>query len=755
MTSVAGVFYVCGVDGGPEGQGIGVTSMYVIGVDLGTTFTAAATWRERHAEIVSLGGRTAAIPSVLLLREDGTYLAGDAGARRAVLEPQRVAREFKRRLGDTVPVMLGGTPVNAETLMARLLQTVVDEVTTREGGAPSKICLCHPANWGPFKIDLLTKAIRSSGLTVPVTFTTEPEAAAAFYARQQRIEPGSVVAVYDLGGGTFDAAVLRKTAAGFEILGRPEGIERLGGIDFDAAVFNHVAKALGPKLTELDEDDPAVTAAVARLRAECVDAKEVLSVDTDASIAVVLPTVTTEVRITRAELEAMVRPALQDTVGALKRALTSAGVSDDLRAVLLVGGSSRMPIVSQLVASELGYPVAVDAHPKHAVALGAAWIASGAAADPPAPAKVEGRVAPGAAEPTAVVPTPTSAPTAAPTPAPTPSPLGKAPTAPPVSASPYLPGKASVPSAPRAAESGATTIIGSAAPAGVARVGAPAWSTAPSYDRVDHGRSGRWRTVVIYVAAAALVAALAAGSIALLGGRDSGNNTAGPDSTAPATTDGVAPTTSPAAPVTTSAAPPPVTYPQTANAYALAAVQAWRQGNQGRVDQLVAAGNGIFDILNAGDYNKQFAVYKCTSGGGYSQCALYNKVGDVLELKISDDLLGEAHAIADGVFAPITFPLDLREYGQLTLDDWKRENKAAVALLTTEPQDSAFNTVPDERRNDTWTYDRQDAAAGKIYHIWRNAAGDEIALGFNNPDIVPPPANRHNLVVSVTYQPAT
>jgi molecular chaperone DnaK len=735
--------------------------MYVIGVDLGTTFTAAATWRERHAEIVSLGGRTAAIPSVLLLREDGTYLAGDAAARRAVLEPHRVAREFKRRLGDTIPILLGGTPVNAETLMARLLQTVVDEVTAREGGAPSKICLCHPANWGTYKTDLLTQAIRASGLTIPVTFTTEPEAAAAFYAHQQRIEPGSVVAVYDLGGGTFDSAVLRKSATGFEILGRPEGIERLGGIDFDAAVFNHVAKALGPKLTELNEDDPAVTAAVARLRSECVDAKETLSVDTDASIAVVLPNVTTEVRITRAELEAMVRPALQDTVGALKRALTSAGVSDELKAVLLVGGSSRMPIVSQLVSSELGYPVAVDAHPKHAVALGAAWIASGVAMDPPAPERVEGRVAPGAAAPTAVVSTPSPVrPAATPVvPAlplgPPPSPPGAVP-APVVSASPYLPGKATVPSAPRATDSsGATTLMGSAAPAGVARVGAPAWTTTPTYDRTDRGGSGRWRTVVLLVAAAALVAALAAGSIALLTGRNAGNNTAGPQNTEPATTDGVAPTTSPAAPATTSAPPPPVTYPQTANAYALAAVQAWRQGNQGRVDDLVAAGNGIFDILSSGNYNKQFAVYRCTSGGGYSQCALYNKVGDILELKISDDLLGEAHAIADGVFAPITFPLDLREYGQLTLDDWKRENKAAVALLTTEPQDNAFNSVPDERRNDTWNYDRQDAAAGKIFHIWRNAAGDEIALGFNNPDIVPPPANRHNLVVSVTYQPAT
>jgi len=282
-------------------------------------------------------------------------------------------------------------PYSAEALMARLLRSVVDEVTTREGGAPSRICVSHPANWGPYKTDLLLQAVRLAGLDEPVSFTTEPEAAAIFYAQQQRLEPGAIVAVYDLGGGTFDAAVLRKTVVGFEILGRPEGIERLGGIDFDAAVFSHVAKALDGKLNELDEDDPAVIAAVARLREECIDAKEALSSDTDVSIPVLLPNLSTEVRLTRAELEAMVRPALHDSIEALKRAIRSANVTpEQLQAVLLVGGSSRMPIVAQLVGAELGRPVAVDAHPKHAVPLGAAWIASGALSNTSAPRAVAG-----------------------------------------------------------------------------------------------------------------------------------------------------------------------------------------------------------------------------------------------------------------------------------------------------------------------------------------------------------------------------
>ncbi|MFS8521398.1 MAG: Hsp70 family protein [Micromonosporaceae bacterium] len=360
--------------------------MYALGIDLGTTFTAAAVWRDGHAEIASLGSRAPVIPSVVLLREDETILTGEAASRRGMSEPHRVSREFKRRLGDTTPIILGGVPYSAEQLMARLLRQVVQDIIAREGGKPSQACVCHPANWGPYKRELLEQAVRLADVDVPVTYITEPEAAAIFYAQQQRVDPGAMVAVYDLGGGTFDATVLRKTRDGFEILGEPEGIERLGGIDFDAAVFAHVNQALGGKLDELDEDDPAVIAAVARLREECVAAKEALSTDTDASIPVLLPNLATEVRLTRVELEAMIRPALHSTIEALRRALRSARVEpEQLHSVLLVGGSSRIPLVAQLVGAELGRPVAVDAHPKHAVALGAAWQASGQAG--PAPAR--------------------------------------------------------------------------------------------------------------------------------------------------------------------------------------------------------------------------------------------------------------------------------------------------------------------------------------------------------------------------------
>jgi molecular chaperone DnaK len=475
--------------------------MYVLGIDLGTTFTAAAIWRDGRAEVASLGSRAASVPSVVLLRDDETILTGEAASRRGLTEPQRVAREFKRRLGDTTPLLLGGTPYSAEQLMSRLLRWTVDEVATREGGQPARLCICHPANWGPYKRELLDQAVRLANIDVPVSFTTEPEAAAVFYAHQQRIEPGAVVAVYDLGGGTFDAAVLRKTDTGFEILGQPEGIERLGGIDFDAAVFAHVRQALDGKMDELDPDDPATMAAVARLREECVTAKEALSSDTDASVPVLLPNVSTEVRITRGEFEAMVRPALASSIEAMRRALRSAGITpEQLHSVLLVGGSSRMPLVSQLVGAELGRPVAVDAHPKHAIALGAAWLASGA--QPSAP-KALTTAAPAAAA-------------AAAAPAATPART--------VDSGPSDPWAAVSPTAEIPAAERAGAVAGAAAPP-------PGPAVAGSTTRATGNRRRN-----LLIGAATLVAALAVGGTAVAftsGDDDPGTGTAGDHSQSP------------------------------------------------------------------------------------------------------------------------------------------------------------------------------------------------------------------------------
>jgi actin-like ATPase involved in cell morphogenesis len=337
-----------------------------------------------------LGGRGSVIPSVLWLGEDGQVLVGEPAERHVITDPSRVAREFKRRIGDPTPLLIGGAPYSAEALMGRLLRWVVENVTRSEGSAPERVALSFPANWGPYKQESLDQTTKLADLSQAVTIT-EPVAAASYYASTAKLAEGEVIAAYDLGGGTFDAAVLRRTASGFDILGAPEGIERLGGIDFDEAVFGHIVQMAGDPLAELDPADPNALAAVQRLREEAVRAKESLSVETDVSVQVLLPNRNTQVRLTRAEFEEMIRPRLADTVSALRRSLKSADVEpSQLKGVLLVGGSSRIPLVAQTVSAALGRPVAVDAHPKNAVALGAALAASAASAAPktlvPAPA---------------------------------------------------------------------------------------------------------------------------------------------------------------------------------------------------------------------------------------------------------------------------------------------------------------------------------------------------------------------------------
>ena len=357
---------------------------YQLGIDLGTTYTAAAVCRSSgrgwvEPEVVSLGSRSATVASVLFLAPDGAVLVGDAAERRALTDPDRVVREFKRRIGDPTPIVVAGRNWAPEELSARLVRWVMDRVAEREGGPADRIAITHPASWGAHKRDLLGRELANQGLSA--SFLAEPQAAALHYASTERVPVGATIAVYDLGGGTFDAAVVRKGdaasagsgPAGFGLLGRPAGLERLGGIDFDEVVFEHVRAGMPDAFDGLDDTDPAVLTAVARIRRDCTEAKEALSSDTEVSIPVLLPNARGSVRLHRSEFEQLIRPRIEETVEALRRAVSSAGLSpEQLSAVLLVGGSSRIPLVAQLVSEQLGRPVAVDADPKNAIAKGAA-----------------------------------------------------------------------------------------------------------------------------------------------------------------------------------------------------------------------------------------------------------------------------------------------------------------------------------------------------------------------------------------------
>ncbi len=264
------------------------------------------------------------------------------------------------------------------------------KVAEREGGPPDYAVLTHPASWGQHRLTLLADAAAAAGLP-RAGLLPEPVAAGLYYASQQRVPAGALIAVYDLGGGTFDATLLRKTATSFEVIGSPRGDDRLGGVDMDEMVLDHVVRSMGPRWPEVDDDDPVGLSALFQVRAAAVDAKEALSSDTQATVPVVLPGCSGEVLISRGEFERMVAPVVLRTVDLVRQTCASADVApDELDAVLLVGGASRMPLVAELVTGELGRPVVVDAHPKYAVCLGAAIAAA---------ARLEGRAEAPAAPP--------------------------------------------------------------------------------------------------------------------------------------------------------------------------------------------------------------------------------------------------------------------------------------------------------------------------------------------------------------------
>ena len=345
---------------------------YSLGVDFGTTFTAAAVAHNGDCEGVMLTGGSLTAPSVLYVGPDGDTLIGDDAERHGATEPTRVVRELKRRLGDPTPLVIDGTPWPADLLVARLLHWVLTRVAHERGGQPTSVTLTHPAAWGGFRLELLEQAATHAGLP-NVRLLSEPAAAAAFYASQRDLAIGTRVAVYDLGGGTFDAAVVRATSDGFVVEGVPQGLDFVGGLSFDDAVFAYVRESIAGVLEALDLNDATAMADVLELRRRCTQAKEALSTDTLATIAVRLEAVRTDVRITRDEFENMIRPLVVETMPVLCRVVESAGLTPDaLDSVLLVGGSSRIPLVGQLVAAEFGRPVSTDANPKLAVALGAA-----------------------------------------------------------------------------------------------------------------------------------------------------------------------------------------------------------------------------------------------------------------------------------------------------------------------------------------------------------------------------------------------
>ena len=350
---------------------------WTLGIDFGTTYTTAAARIGERPEIIEIDGDRR-VPSIVVLDESGTLIVGKAAENEAAASPANAIREPKRKLGEPAPVILGGRPFAITTLVAAILAYVYERAVEYVGSPPSELRLTHPATWRRPRVHALAAAAAAAGLPEP-TFIPEPVAAAISYTLEgDHIGPNEYVAVYDLGGGTFDTAVLRRNdAGGFVVEGRPGGEGRMGGEYFDELLAEHLGKQLPAAEWEALQasDELEWRQAAAAFQSAVRRAKEALSLQVQTELLVPLPAGMRRVRATRSEFEELIRPHLVEATELLATTIADAGLTPgQLSTIFLVGGASRIPLVGELLGAAFpGVAVSRRGDPKMVVALGATY----------------------------------------------------------------------------------------------------------------------------------------------------------------------------------------------------------------------------------------------------------------------------------------------------------------------------------------------------------------------------------------------
>jgi len=356
---------------GDEGRVVNVLS-----VDLGTSNTVAVlSAHGRPPRVVDVDGASM-MPSAVFAAEDGNLVVGRDAERRARLDPARFEPNPKRRV-DEGTLLLGDQVVPVTDALAGVLRRVVDETSRQLGGKrPDEVRLTHPAQWGPVRRNVLLSAARQAGAGSNLVLVPEPVAAAAHFASfpGQSLTPGQALAVYDLGAGTFDVAIVGATQNGFVVLAEA-GLPDLGGLDVDQALLEHVGRQVSIRdpgrwqslLRPVSTGDRRAQRA---LREDVKAGKESLSRHPQTEVP--LPEPFDDVLVTRVELEALIRPGLLRSVELLAGTIRSTGMSPErLVGIYLVGGSSRIPLIATLIAENMRVvPTSLD-QPETAVALGA------------------------------------------------------------------------------------------------------------------------------------------------------------------------------------------------------------------------------------------------------------------------------------------------------------------------------------------------------------------------------------------------
>ena len=357
---------------------VNAPSKWVLAVDFGTSSTAAAIGRDGGAELVGVdGGLPRMLSNVFLDESNGNLLLGELAEQSSTLAPWCFERSPKVKLGQQY-MLLGDRRVSVTDAVGQVLHKVAaDAIRMRGGDQPAIVRLTHPVRWGDEKRNALVQAAEAAGLGEQLELVLEPVAAATHYAHE-RLAPGEHVAVYDLGGGTLDTAVLKRTEDGFEVVGEPRGIDGFGGEDFDHRLYRYLGEQLAPKdWTRLRAGpevggDTAWPSANRQFQRNVRRAKELLTANDSVGVEIPAP-VNRALRLTRNEFNGLIRTDVEESVRELATSISSAvGKPSELVAIYLAGGSSQIPLISEVIEEQLGIKPQQLNDSKAVICLGAA-----------------------------------------------------------------------------------------------------------------------------------------------------------------------------------------------------------------------------------------------------------------------------------------------------------------------------------------------------------------------------------------------
>ena len=344
----------------------------IIGIDLGTTNSCVAVMEGGEPVVIANAEGNRTTPSVVAFSKTGERMVGQVAKRQAVTNHDRTVASIKRHMGSDYKVDIDGKKYTPQEISAMILQKLKADAEAYLGGTVTEAVITVPAYFNDAQRQATKDAGKIAGLDVK-RIINEPTAAALAYGVDKEAE--QKVMVYDLGGGTFDVSILDIGDGVIEVLAT-NGNTHLGGDDFDECVMNYLVSEF-KKAEGIDLSNDKV--AMQRLKEAAEKAKMELSSTTQANIN--LPFITADASgpkhldytLTRAEFERITKDLLDRVKKPVEQALKDAGLkAGDIDEVILVGGSTRMPAVQDIVKKLTGKEPNMSVNPDEVVAMGAA-----------------------------------------------------------------------------------------------------------------------------------------------------------------------------------------------------------------------------------------------------------------------------------------------------------------------------------------------------------------------------------------------